>query len=92
MIKTVLVVLIVFIAVACNNTGPKPQILNDQPGTKKLPAINNTHFDTSNKTIHVLVALCDNKYQGIVPVPPKIGNGQDPDNNLYWGCAFGVRS
>lgn len=53
---------------------------------------NNTKFDTSNKTIHVLVALCDNKYQGIVPVPPKIGNGQDPDNNLYWGCAFGVRS
>lgn len=49
-------------------------------------------FDTSIKTIHVLVALCDNKYQGIVPVPAKIGNGQDPDNNLYWGCAFGVRS
>jgi hypothetical protein len=42
--------------------------------------------------IHVIVALCDNKYQGIVPVPPKIGNGQDPPNNLYWGCAFGVRS
>jgi hypothetical protein len=27
-----------------------------------------------------------------VPVPTKIGNGQDPDNNLYWGCAFGIRS
>lgn len=52
----------------------------------------NTQFDTTNKTIHVLVALCDNKYQGIVPVPPKIGNGQDPANNLYWGCAFGVRT
>ncbi len=44
------------------------------------------------KTIHVLVALCDNKNQGIVPVPAKIGNGQDPDNNLYWGCAYGVKS
>ncbi|PBQ33030.1 hypothetical protein CNR22_15010 [Sphingobacteriaceae bacterium] len=43
-------------------------------------------------TIHVVVALCDNKYQGIVPVPKKIGNGQDPDNNLYWGCGYGVRS
>ncbi|MDP1800692.1 MAG: hypothetical protein Q8L81_05030 [Bacteroidota bacterium] len=44
------------------------------------------------KTIHVLVALCDNKYQGIVPVPAKIGNGQDLNNNLYWGCGYGVRS
>ncbi len=49
-------------------------------------------FDTTTKTIHVFVALCDNKYQGIVPVPSKIGNGQDPNNNLYWGCAFGIRT
>lgn len=48
--------------------------------------------DTSVTTIHVFVALCDNKYQGIVPVPAKIGNGQDPDNNLYWGCALGIRT
>lgn len=46
----------------------------------------------ASKTIHVFVALCDNENQGIVPVPPKIGNGQDPDNNLYWGCGYGVRS
>ncbi len=51
-----------------------------------------TAFDSSIKVIHVLVALCDNKYQGIVPVPPKIGNGQDVDNNLYWGCSMGIRS
>jgi hypothetical protein len=25
--------------------------------------------DTSFKTIHIFVALCDNKFQGIVPVP-----------------------
>ncbi|MBC9930157.1 hypothetical protein [Chitinophaga qingshengii] len=43
-------------------------------------------------TIHVLVALCDNKYQGIVKVPAKIGNGQDPANNLYWGCGYGVKT
>lgn len=43
-------------------------------------------------TIHVLVALCDNKYQGIVPVPARIGNGQDPANNLYWGCGYGVKT
>ncbi len=51
-----------------------------------------TQFDTTTKTIHIFVALCDNKYQGIVPVSPKIGNGQDPDNNLYWGCGFGIRT
>lgn len=44
------------------------------------------------KVIHVLVALCDNKNQGIVPVPAKIGNGQDPANNLYWGCGYGVKT
>lgn len=42
------------------------------------------------RVIHVLVALCDNASQGIVPVPAKIGNGDDPANNLYWGCAYGV--
>jgi hypothetical protein len=50
------------------------------------------HGVSQVKTIHVVVALCDNKYQGIVPVPPKIGNGQDPANNLYWGCGYGVKT
>lgn len=49
-------------------------------------------FDTAIQTIHIFVALCDNTYQGIVPVPATIGNGQDPDNNLYWGCGFGIRT
>ena len=44
------------------------------------------------KVIHVLVALCDNEHQGIVPVPPRIGNGEDPANNLYWGAAYGVKT
>jgi hypothetical protein len=46
----------------------------------------------SGRVIHVLVALCDNQYQGIVPVPARIGNGDDPANNLYWGAAFGVKT
>jgi hypothetical protein len=50
------------------------------------------NYDTTIKTIHILVALCDNQYQGIVPVPAKIGNGSDKENNLYWGCSFGIRS
>lgn len=52
----------------------------------------NTPFDSTFKTIHIYVALCDNKYQGIVPVPEKIGNGQNPNSNLYWGCGYGIRT
>jgi hypothetical protein len=44
------------------------------------------------KLVHVLVALCDNESQGIVPVPARIGNGDDPANNLYWGARFGVKT
>jgi len=44
------------------------------------------------KTIHVYVALCDNEHQGIVPVQSFLGNGKDPENNLYWGAAFGVKT
>ena len=49
-------------------------------------------IQAETKIIHVFVALCDNDSQGIVPVPKKIGNGNDPDNNLYWGCGYGVRT
>lgn len=52
-------------------------------------------FSQSNsnyKTIHIFVTLCDNINQGIAPVPAKLGNGQDPENNLYWGAMFGVKS
>lgn len=40
----------------------------------------------------MVVALCDNQYQGIMPVPAKLGNGQEPANNLYWGAAYGVKT
>jgi hypothetical protein len=42
--------------------------------------------------IHVFVALCDNVNQGIVPVAPSLGNGDNPASNLYWGAAFGVKT
>jgi hypothetical protein len=44
------------------------------------------------RVIHVFVALADNQHQGIVPVPAKLGDGDDPSNNLYWGAAFGVKT
>jgi len=40
----------------------------------------------------VFVALCDNRHQGIVPVPKALGNGQDARNNLYWGAMYGVKT
>ncbi len=44
------------------------------------------------RSIHVFVALCDNEHQGIVPVPQKLGNGDDPNNNLYWGALYGTKT
>lgn len=44
------------------------------------------------RIIHVLVALCDNEHQGIVPVPARLGNGDDLKGNLYWGAAYGVKT
>lgn len=58
----------------------------------KKPEFTGKNFKNTSKVIHIFVALCDNKYQGIIPVPAKIGNGQDPDNNLYWGCGYGIRT
>ena len=63
---------------SCN---PQTQKFNLVNNTKQIQLIDHTNYDTTTKTIHVFVALCDNKYQGIVPVPPKIGNGQDLNNN-----------
>jgi len=42
--------------------------------------------------IHVFVALADNVNQGIVPVSPSLGDGDNPTTNLYWGAAFGVKT
>jgi hypothetical protein len=49
-------------------------------------------FSSEPKVIHIFVALCDNKNQGIVPVSERLGNGEDLVDNLYWGAAYGVKS
>ena len=51
-----------------------------------------TQFDSTYKSIHIFVALCDNENQGIVKVPASIGNGQKPSTNLYWGCGYGIKT
>ena len=49
-------------------------------------------LEATPRTVHVFVALADNQHQGIVPVPAALGNGQDPQRNLYWGAAFGLKT
>lgn len=92
---TALIVLTVFTSLSCKkeetsaknpHTGNNAIAVNTPK--EKADKINNG----PNNTIHIFVALCDNKYQGIVPVPAGIGNGQDPNTNLYWGCGYGIRT
>jgi len=44
------------------------------------------------RSVYVVVALCDNDRQGIVPVPRALGDGDDPSRNLYWGALYGTKS
>src|ERR1051325_6765609 len=44
------------------------------------------------RVVHVFVALADNQNQGIVPVPARLGNGEDSERNLYWGAAGGIKT
>ena len=74
---------------SCQSKTDTKQITSE---TTKKSVKDDLKYDTSVQTAHIFVALCDNKYQGIVPVPEKIGNGQDPTNNLYWGAGYGVKS
>src|ERR671918_2808728 len=71
-----------------------------EPGVVELPTASKPaeakpaveKIRNSSRVIHVLVALCDNENQGIVPVPAHLGNGEDPERNLYWGAAYGVKT
>jgi hypothetical protein len=49
-------------------------------------------LSAAEKRIAVFVGLCDNATQGIVKVGAKIGDGDKPAENLYWGCSDGLRS
>ena len=71
--------------------GEPPQV-SRQATPLKVVQQTSPAFDTSSTTIHIFVALCDNENQGIVRVPAKLGNGQDPFHNLYWGSAYGIKT
>lgn len=54
------------------------------PGLQRAPR--------AYRVAHVVVPLCDNEHQGIVPVSKALGDGKDLDRNLYWGAGYGFRT
>ena len=73
---TIVAIFLLAVVPACRQSVAQPfppeSFRAPQPAEPFQPAKQN-----SGKLIHVLVALCDNQFQGIVPVPAKIGNGDD---------------
>jgi hypothetical protein len=85
----ILVLVSVFCALGCT----KAQTVISENQTKPAPTPQKIEKQKNpGRVIHVLVALCDNENQGIVPVPAHLGNGEDPAKNLYWGAAYGVKT
>ena len=70
------------------SSAPASEVIAVAPA-KKSPAPDPAKTTAS---IHVFVALCDNVHQGIVPVPSRLGDGDNPRSNLYWGAGFGVKT
>jgi hypothetical protein len=42
--------------------------------------------------VHIMIPLCDNFHQGIVPVNDQLGDGMNLRTNLYWGAGYGVKT
>ena len=85
-------VILLLTLIGCACTGREAATQPPETDGVHSESKNHEHIQNPGRVIHVVVALCDNEYQGIVPVPARIGNGDDPQNNLYWGAAFGVKS
>lgn len=88
----ILVVLFIFCGCtkAITQSNQRLEVNNTEEVVKKTDDV--VKKTNNAKVIHVLVALCDNENQGIVPVPAHLGNGEDPAKNLYWGAAYGVKT
>ena len=88
-----LAVTLAFLAVACTSGSsgqPSRAVAQDQNSAAR-PA-NEIAAINPMPVVHVFVALADNEHQGIVPVSASLGNGDNPQTNLYWGAAFGVKA
>ena len=92
--RQLLTILLIITLFGCKKTENTSSIREKKinPKTSQSAGKSNQFFQNTKHVTHVIVALCDNKNQGIVKVPAAIGNGQDARNNLYWGCAYGVKT
>ena len=86
--RIALLVLFSLLVVSCESTSGQDGITDS--ARVKTPVC--SEAEKTAKTVHVFVALCDNESQGIVPVSDVLGNGDDPQNNLYWGAMYGVKT
>lgn len=86
----ILLLLAVSILIGCESAGKQSPA--SHPSTRAPLDPESRAPRNSVTVIHVLVALCDNVNQGIVPVSPSLGNGDDSARNLYWGAAYGVKT
>src|SRR5262245_31645108 len=77
---------------ACGHESAKTNGTDVPGATAPQPTVVPPGRPAGVKLILVVVALCDNVNQGIVPVPARLGNGDDPGSNLYWGAAFAIRT
>lgn len=84
----VMILSVSFMLKGCNRLGVSSK--KSSPAKDSVLPVRIVFKDSVHRFIHVFVALCDNKYQGIVKVNARIGNGQDAANNLYWGCGYGA--
>lgn len=93
-----LFLLLVISLAACHSATSQPagsdhaQASAGNTSQRNSASSNKTSGRNPGRLIHVIVALCDNEYQGIVPVPASLGDGDDPQTNLYWGAGYGVKS
>jgi len=93
MLKTRFLIVFIFFLVlfySCKNETDKNK--SDKQNDITIDYDLGSMEESSIKTIHVFVALCDNKYQGITRVSAALGNGQNLNTNLYWGALYGIRT
>jgi hypothetical protein len=91
-------ILALVITGACQSATPQPAAPSSSAATSATASAPKAdpqpaaHRPRDFKVVHVYVALCDNKNQGIVKVSESLGNGQKPAVNLYWGAMYGVKT
>ena len=98
-VSAIMILTICALVIGCSGRTDEPKLTSERTNE---PTIQETGLPLKEKLledeikgyrkVHVYVALCDNKNQGIVPVPKAIGNGQNAEGNLYWGCSLGIRT